>query len=114
MTTVNPCFAPWDKRGQDNVCARCGSLDPMELLAWLQQVDGIHHAIEMAYGAHKVYITRPGVRNCDDGAIKFYLHHLHGLDESVKNELMDKLLAALKLSNTCRDMLYSNAPKAKA
>jgi hypothetical protein len=107
----NPCFAPWRvEQNGDYTCARCGSWHPLQLREWLPKVDGLENSVEMADGATKVYVDRPGVRNATEGAIKFYLYHMPKGEE--RAAFSGEILKALTLSNAYRKLKYGGGAKA--
>lgn len=103
----------WRNQGPngDICCAFCGSLHPIQFMELVNHiletkcVDGVYFS---AGKPGKVYLNRPGVRNADDGAVKFYGNHLFVIPEfievtetgkRIRKKIADKIEEALKLSN---------------
>ena len=68
----------WRAAGEDRVCRYCGSWHPQELRAWLPNVDGLTHWVELNDHGNKVYVHRPDIQNASGGAIKFRVAHIRG------------------------------------
>lgn len=94
----------WRKTGADLECSYCGSWAPKQFRRFCREVvanPDPHVRVELADGCHKVYASRPGVRNARDGAIKFYLAHAPGqLHDANKIDalFLEDLNAALRRS----------------
>lgn len=63
----------------DRVCSYCGSMDPAQFLEVCRRIGdaggNATESIEFCKG-YKFYVTRPGIRNASEGAIKFYSQHM--------------------------------------
>lgn len=90
----------WLKRAHgEKTCEFCGSWHPKEFLAFVDQVienKATKGSINLADNKTKIYIERPGVHNCDDGAIKFKMHHLTAEEWKANSA---KINEALKFSS---------------
>jgi hypothetical protein len=65
--------AHWEKAGDYHRCTHCGSIHPDEAIQAVKDFGaGI---IGATYKPHKRYINLPGVKNAQEGPIKFYLPH---------------------------------------
>lgn len=87
----------WDKHKSngDRVCSYCGSLHPDDFMRLVGEA--AHAGEELQYRScveiepstkgYKVYVKQPGVRNADEGGIKFYTMHFIGGATEEQHEL---------------------------
>lgn len=89
----------WRKQGKDRVCSYCGSWHPEEFMEHVRkviEVDGDGLSVELNDYRNKIYVTRPGVSNAGQGAIKFYLYHR--LPQHRNDECLKLINEALRIS----------------
>ena len=86
----------------DRVCSYCGSLDPKQFLAICRQIvldgDTSRASIEFCKG-YKFYVTRPGIRNASEGAIKFYTPHFTDDDRAIASTINKVIDEARRISH---------------
>ena len=92
-------------RNGDKTCDYCGSWHPEQFMAFVVEViktEGECGTINWSGCAGgKVYISRPGINNAHEGAIKMKLEHIKAwrLEKKIgEKEVVDKINAALKIS----------------
>lgn len=105
----------WRKQGNDLCCSYCGSWHPEQFLAFCREVvssPDINVRIEMSDKRYKIYATRPGIRNADYGAIKFYMHHAPLTEDGRLNDddFVDTVNAAIDASHKKFAALMARKP----
>ncbi len=86
----------WRMQGHHLCCSYCGSWKPDQFMKHIKMVikDGAkEYSVELADGRDKIYVHYPGLINCDDGAVKFFVAHLSKEDD---RDLINK---AIKISH---------------
>jgi len=87
----------------DRVCSYCGSMDPDQFIALCHRIVEAGHgdveSIERSDKRYKFYVTRPGVRNASEGAIKFYTMHFEDRHRAEANRLDPVIHQARVLSS---------------
>ena len=98
----------WERRGKDLCCIYCGGWHPEQLLKHCSNVvanDGQKYSVEYVAGKGKIYVTRPGIANAGQGAIKAYICHIRlwGDEQKISKEeikeIESQLNMAIKISN---------------
>ena len=84
----------------DRVCSYCGSLHFEDFTALVKQAIDPDStvSIEASDKRYKVYVTRKGIRNAQEGGIKFYMQHCPPFEE-ITQQQHEELAAACAASH---------------
>lgn len=76
----------------DRTCTFCGSMHVDQFLAVCAEIaeDRLPGAMVEFCKGYKFYVTRPGIRNAMDGAIKFYSQHLRPRRQLLECEVVEQ------------------------